>query len=88
MDTLVAANLRVYPVKEIRSWVVAYSDTEEIVDSENLFAPLPPGVNGILSQELPLPDFSTADLRRGRVLLRIQFGKSSTHFQNPDIPEI
>jgi hypothetical protein len=59
--------------------VVAYSGTGEIVDAENLFAPLPPGVNFIKSETLPIPKFTEADLQRGHALVKIQFGKSPTH---------
>lgn len=82
-DTLTAADLRIYGIGDIRSWVVAYANTGEIVDAENLFAPLPPGVNFIKSEKLPLPKFSDADLRHGRTLIRIRFGKSPTHPENP-----
>jgi hypothetical protein len=78
-DTLAAANLRGYRIENVRSWLVAYSETGEILDAENLFEPLPPGVNFIMSGKLPLPKFSDADLQHGRTLIRIQFSRSSTH---------
>ena len=82
-DALADSNLQDYPLKDIRSWVVAYTGTGEIVDAENLFVPLPEGVNNIKSQKLPVPIFTDADLRFGRSLVRIQFGKSRTHSENP-----
>ena len=83
MDTLTGMDLRAYPIKDIRSWVVAYSGTGEIVDAESLFAPLPAGVNSIKSETLSLPKFTSADLDRGRALIKIQFGRSPTHSSNP-----
>jgi hypothetical protein len=81
-DTLVAANLRAYRIEDVRSWVVAYPDTGEIVDAENLFAPMPVGVCSIKGETLPLPKFTSNDLERGRILVKIRHGKSSTHAKN------
>jgi hypothetical protein len=82
MDTLVAANLRAYRIEDVCSWVVAYPDTGEIVDAENLFAPLPVGVCSIKSETLPLPKFTSNDLERGGTSVKIQHGRSPTHPKN------
>ena len=83
IDALAAMDLSSYPIKDIRSWVVVYSGTGEIVDAENLFAPLPPGVNFIKSEKLPLPKFTEIDLQQGRALVRIEFSTSPTHAKDP-----
>ena len=82
-DALAGKDLRTYRVAEVRSWIVTYSGTDEIVDGENLFAPLPDGISTILSSALPVPQFLDADLKFGRAMVEIQFGKSSTHPENP-----
>ncbi len=82
MDTLAAANLQVYRIEDVRSWVVAYPDSGEIVDAENLFAPLPVGVCSIKGETLPLPKFTSNDLESGRTFVKIQHGTSPTHAKN------
>ena len=79
-DSLCDANLRRYKIDEIKSWVVAYSNTAEILDSEGLFYPLPAGVKSIMVQrDSQMPEFSVEDIGRGLRLVRIEFGPSPTH---------
>jgi hypothetical protein len=79
-DSLSGVNLRRYNIDEIKSWVVAYSNSGEILDSEGLFYPLPTGVKSIMVQrDSKMPEFSAEDLRRGRQMVRIEYGPSPTH---------
>jgi hypothetical protein len=79
-DVLFAADLRRYPISEVRSWVVAYATTGEFVDGECLFDPPPSGIVSIIKQpNLISPQFSWNDLRRGGALVQLRFGPSPTH---------
>lgn len=79
-DTVCCADLKRYNLDEIRSWIVAYSTTGEIVDSEGLFDPLPSGVKSIIVQpDVQMPEFSAEDFRHGLRMVTIEYGPSPTH---------
>jgi hypothetical protein len=79
-DSVCCAELKRYKIDELRSWVVAYSTTGEILDSEGLFDPLPAGVRSIMVQrDLHMPEFSAEDIRQGMQFVKIDYGASPTH---------
>jgi hypothetical protein len=84
-DVFCGVNLRRYKIEEIKSWVVAYANSGEIVDSEGLFYPLPIVVKSIMVQrDSHMPEFSPEDLGRGLRKVRIEYGPSPTHPEKSD----
>ena len=79
---LCAADLEYFPVEEVKSWIVAYPTTGEIVDYESLFDPLPPGIKSLIADSsVSALTFSVDDLNDGLRMVQIQFGLSPTHPQ-------
>src|ERR1700722_7182391 len=56
---LVGLDFQRYPLADLNSWMVVYPRTGEIVDGEQIFGPLPPGVTGDLQKSvLDIPAFT------------------------------
>jgi hypothetical protein len=79
-DNLCGPDLAYYPVSKVKSWIVAYSTTGEILDSEALFDPLPSVVKPISANPaVRIPSFTKEALQAGERLVEIQFATSPTH---------
>src|ERR1041384_7340768 len=82
-DQLWGADLRAYPIVEVKAWIVCYARTMEMADAEGLFGRLPPGVADIHRTEAQMPAFTRRDLDDGLRFVQIEFEPSPTHTGNP-----
>lgn len=79
-DDLIGLDFQRYRLGDLKSWLVAYPRTGEIVDGEQIFDPLPNGITGDMHKSpIEIPEFTLADLVRGQKLVEINFSPSPTH---------